>query len=375
MRDFSPMDTGTEHESSSSEDEDGLEVQPTSSDDKDPGYRPSDSNSSSGEDESNYVRRRPRKTEKYLGIHGGPVILKPHHLGAKTDLEVGTMMSKGEMLELDDGSFLKTTSFGKLENSQAVKIFGHLLRRIEEFQDSLPVTFGGSELVWLREAKKHGPKPEGYLRSATSKNVLRIRNLILPTSASAPEYVPQSDMGTYTDSMFLICQWTLEAELSNSHVAGPKRSSISIPKGSQGQSKAFVALSCQEHLVGEIIGVNDFHFQHLVYNDPVKAGSDQGLCQLNKNEHALGKNIGKGKGYCKDAQGTTLMATHNDGNRIARFTRASARRNSSPHLEMALACMLKSPSSSRKLLEQDRVPQAYIFAQGTSGQCGATIYR
>ena len=77
MRDFSPTDTGAEHESSSSEDEDGLEVQPTSSDDKDPGYRPSDSHSSSEEDESNYVRRRPRKTENCLEIHGGPVILGP----------------------------------------------------------------------------------------------------------------------------------------------------------------------------------------------------------------------------------------------------------------------------------------------------------
>ena len=73
-------------------------------------------------------------------------------------------MSKGETLELDDGSFLKITSFGKLENSQAVKIFGHLLRRIKEFQDSLPVTFGGSELVWFREAKKHGGDGPGARR-------------------------------------------------------------------------------------------------------------------------------------------------------------------------------------------------------------------
>ena len=254
MRDFSPMDTGTEYESSSSRDEDCLEFQPTSSDDDDPGYQPSDSDSSSEEDESNYVRRRPWKTKKQVETHGGPVILKRHQLGANTDLEVSTLMRKGETLELHDGSFLKITlSFGRLENSQTLKIFGNLLRRIEEFQNYLPVTFGGSEVVWLREAKKCEPKPEGYLRSATSKNVLCIRQLILPTSASASKYITQSDM---------IRQWSLEAELSNSHVTGAKRSSKSIQKGSQGKSKAFIALSCQEPLIGKIMGVDYSLSQH-----------------------------------------------------------------------------------------------------------------
>ena len=348
------MDIGTEYESSSSEDEDGVEVQPTLSDDDDPGYQPPDSHSSLEEDESNYVRRQPRKTKKHVESHGGPVILKRHHLGADTDLEVGTMMSKGETLELDDGSFLKITSFGKLENSQAVKIFGHLLRRVEDFQDYLPVTFGGSELVWIREAKKRGPKPEGYLRSATSKNVLRIRQLFLPTSASTSEYIPHSDTGTFTDSMFLICQWTLEAELSNSHVTGAKRSSRSIQKGTQGKPKAFIALSCWEPLIGEIMGFHDSHSEHQAYNDLVKAGSGKGQCQLKKHGHALGKNIGKGDEQCEDARGSILIAPSNDGNTIARVTRASARGESSHHLEMALACMLKSASPSRKLLEQDK---------------------
>ena len=367
------MDTGTEYELSSSEEKDGLEVQPTSSDDDDPGYQLSDSNSSSEEDESNYVRHRPRKTKKHVETHGGPVILKRHHLGANTDLEVGTLMSKGETLELDDGSFLKITSFKRLENSQIVKILGHLLRRIEEFQDDLPVTSGGSELVWLREVRKRDPKPEGYLRSATSKNVLRIRQLILPTSACASGYIPQSDTGTFTDSMFLICQWTLEAELSNFHVTGAKRSSRSIQKGSQGKPKVFIALSCWEPLIGEIMGVDYSHYENQAYNDLVKAGSSKGQCQLKKHGHALGMNIGKGKEHCKDAQESMLIAPSNDGNTIARVTRASARRKSSHHLEMALACILKSPSPSRKLLEQERVPQAYTFAEGTNGQCSATI--
>ena len=181
MRDFSPMDTGTENESSSDEDEDGLEVQPTSSADDDPGYQPSDSHSSSEEDESNCVPRRSRKTKKNLGIHRGPVMSKRHHLGSR------------------------------------------------------------------------------------------------------------------------------------------------------------------------------------------------GLCQLKKHEHALGKNIGKGKERCKGAQRCILIASHNDGNRIARVARASARRKSSHHLEMALACMLKSPSPSRKLLERDRVPQTYTFADASCGAGGVSI--
>lgn len=184
------MDTGTEYESSSSEDGDGLEVRSTSSDDNDPGYPPSDSSSSSKEDESSYVRRRLWNTKKHVKTHEGPIISKLHHLGDKTDLDFGTMMGKGETLELDDRSCLKITSLGGLENGQAVKVLGHILRRIEEFQDSLPMTFGVSELVWLREAEKHDPKPVGYLRSATSNNVLRIRHLILLISASASEYVP-----------------------------------------------------------------------------------------------------------------------------------------------------------------------------------------
>ena len=367
MRDFSPMDTGTEYESSASRDEDGLEFQPTSSDDDDPGYQPSDSNSSSEEDESNYVRRGPWKTKKQVETHGGPVILKRHQLGANTDLEVSTLMGKGETLELHDGSFLKITlSFGRLENSQTVKIFSHLLRRIEEFQNCLPVTFGGSEVVWLREVKKCEPKPEGYLRSATSKNVLCIRQLILPTSTSASKYITQSDM---------ICQWTLEAELSNSQVTGAKRSSRSIQKGSQGKPKAFIAVSCQEPLMGKIMGVDYSLYQHQIDNGLIKAGSGKDLCQLKKYGHALGKNIGKGKGQCKDAQRRMLIASSNDGNRTARVEQASARRKSSFRLEMALTCMLKSLSPSRTLLEQNKVPQAYTFAGGTSGQCGATTYR
>ena len=146
------MDTGIEYESSLCEDDDGLKAQPTPSDNDDPGYQPSDSPSSSEEDGSKYLHR-PQKIKKHGESQGAPIILKRHHLGVYTDLEVGTVMSNGETLELDDGSFLKMTSFGETENSEAVQIFGHLLRRIEEFQDDLPVIFGGSELVLLREAK------------------------------------------------------------------------------------------------------------------------------------------------------------------------------------------------------------------------------
>ena len=139
--------------------------------------------------------------------------------------------------------------------------------------------------------------------------------------------------------------------------------------GLEVQPKAFIPLSCWEPLVGEITEVGVSHYQHQFYNDLVKAGSGKGLCQLKKHGDALGKNSGKGKGYCKNAQGTMLIAPHNDSNRIARFTRASAIRKSSHHLEMALACMVKSFSWS------NRVPQAYTFAEGTSGQCDATTHR
>ena len=373
MRDSSPVDAGTEYESSSSEYENGLEVLPTSSDDDDAGYRVSDSSSSSKEDEPSYVRRRLRDSKKHVKIHGGPIILKPHHLGDSTDLNVRKTMGKGETLELDDGIFLRITSFGRLENSQAVRILVHLLRPMEEFQDSLPVTFGGREMVSLREARKHDPKPEGHPRSTTSNNVLRIRHLIIPTSASASEYVPHSDTGAFTDSVFLFCQWTLEAELSDFHVTRAKRSSRSIQKGAQRKPKAFLALACQEPLVGDIIGIDDSHYQHQIYNDLFKAGSGKGLRQLKKYGHVRRKNIGKGKDYCKDAQGSRLITRRNDGKRIGRFARASARRTSSHHLE--LAYIDKSPSPSRKLLEQDRVPQAYTIAEGASGQCSATTYR
>ena len=352
MRKVSPVDAGTEHVSSSSEDEDGLEVRPTSSDDDDAGYRPSDSSSSSKEDESSYVRRQLYNSKKHAKTHEGPIILKPHHPGDKTDLNVGTMTGKGETLELDDGIFLKIRSFGRLEASQAVRILGHLLRPMEEFQDSLPVTFGGSGILSLREAERYDPKPEGHPRSAISNNVLRIRCLIIPTSASASEYVPHSGTGAFTDSVFLFCQWTLEAELSNSHVTRAKRSSRSLQKGAQGKPKAFIALSFQEPLVGEIMAADVSHYQHQFYRYLVKTSSAKG--RFKEYGHTLGKNIGKGKRYCKDAQGSRLITHRNDGNRIARFARASARRKSSHHLESA--CIIKSPSPSRKFLEQDRVP-------------------
>ena len=171
MRDFSSMDTGTENESSLSEDEDGLEVQPTSPDDDDPGYRPSDSHSSSEKDESNCVHCRPRKTKKHVEAHGEPVILKPRHLGANTDLAVGTMMSRGETLELDNGSLLKITSFGKCVTyvrgigeqlkSRLVtfeEVRGVLNRHRQRFQAVVPgLTTTGSSIRWrVLECADHG---------------------------------------------------------------------------------------------------------------------------------------------------------------------------------------------------------------------------
>lgn len=370
MSDFSQTDTGSEYESALSE-QDALEDHPTSSNEDGLEHQPS----SFEEDKSDYVPYRPPKSNRPLELHRGPVIFERHHLRADTDIGVGTVVSIGETLELRDGSFLKITCFGNTKKSQSQTFFGHLLRGIEKFQEYLPVTYGDSELVLVCEAKQQDPKPGGYLRSATSKEVLRIRHLVLPVSESASDSIPKfEDTGTRTDSRPLFCRWMLVAELSNSHVTGRKRNSRSTMRGSQGQPKAFIALSSQEPLVGEIMAVDFPHSQQHYPDDALpKASSNDGLCQLKKHGHSPGKNLRKCKRRCKDARGSKVLAPNTSGNRITKATRCSGRRKSSHDLETSLARMFKTSSSSRTLSEQDMIPQIYTFADAFCGAGGMSI--
>ena len=120
------------------------------------------------------------KAKDDIQIH--EVTLNDHHLGDCIDLEVGTLIRKGETMELHDGSFLMITELRKSKNRDSVTFDGYLFRPVEDLEQYLPATFGGDEVVWLCEAKEHDPKPEGYLRSANSKDVLRIRHLIVTNS-------------------------------------------------------------------------------------------------------------------------------------------------------------------------------------------------
>ena len=132
-------------------------------------YQPS----SSEEEELEYESYELPKAKDGIQIH--EVTLNHHHLGDCTDLEVGTLICNGETIELHDGSFLKITELRKSRNGYSVTFEGYLFRPVEDLEQYLPATFGGNEVVWLCEAKEHDLKPEGYLRSASSKDVLRIR--------------------------------------------------------------------------------------------------------------------------------------------------------------------------------------------------------
>lgn len=363
------MDTGSEYESALSE-QDAVEDHPTSSNEDGLEHQLS----SSEEDESDGVPHEPPELNRSLELHRGPVIFDQHHLRTDSDIGVGTVVSIGETLELRDGSFLKITCFGRTMKNRSLTFFGHFLRGIEKFQEYLPVKYGGSELVLVCEAKKQDPKPGGYLRSATSKEVLRIRHLVLPISESASDAIQQFEAtGTRTDSRLLICQWMLVAELSNSHATGGKRSSRSTMRGSQGQPKAFIALSSQEPLVGEIMAVDFPYSQHQLDEALPKASSNDSLFQPKMHGYAPGKNVRKGKGRCKDARGSQVLAPDTRGNRIAKATRCSGRRKSSHDLETSLARMFKTSAASRTLSEQDMIPQIYTFADAFCGAGGMSI--
>lgn len=146
------------------------EYEPTSSEEDEPEYQPS----SSGEDESDYEPRRPHKSREEMQLDQTSVTLKHNHLRAVTDLEVGTVIRTGDTVELHDSSFLVITELRTFKNGRSVQFIGRLFRPVEEFRDYLSIEFGGSELVWLCEARDNDPKPQGYLRTASSKDVVRI---------------------------------------------------------------------------------------------------------------------------------------------------------------------------------------------------------
>ena len=208
--------------------------------------------SSSGEEESDFEAHQPRQGKENIQMCEAHVTMNHHHLRADASIQVGTVISIGETMELHDKSFLTVTALGTSKDGRSVKFIGHLFKCIDGFQEYLPATSGGSELVWLCEAKEKIPKPEGYLRSACGKDVLRIRKLVLTDSDCAPETVAQcqaTGMGMVTEPLF--CRWRLVAELSDSHVMGGARMLRSILGGSKEKPKAFMSLSHQKLYNGE----------------------------------------------------------------------------------------------------------------------------
>lgn len=189
----SPVNYGSEYEPTQPN-EDGSEHQPTSSDQDGSEYH----SSSSEKGESDFEPRQPHKDNNDIQIHQTSVTLNHHHLRSDTDLEVGSIISKGETLELHDGSFLMITELGKSKNGRSVDFIGHLFRPIEEFKDYLPVKSGGIELVRVCEAKEHDPKPKRYLRRARSKDVLRIRQLVLINPECTPSPSPNLELQEYS---------------------------------------------------------------------------------------------------------------------------------------------------------------------------------
>lgn len=205
-----------------------------------------------GEDElTDYEPPRPAKRRKVIHLPQTSVTLKRHHLGIVTDLEVGTVISIGDTVELDGRSFLKITELTTPEDGSSVQFDGDLFRPVKEFRDYLPLEFSDSEVVWLCEAKEDAPKPQGYWRTATSKDVLRIRHLDLTSSDPASESSSQLEAtGMSTDKKPLFCRWKLVAELSNSKPKGEAKSFRSMNTGSIMLPKAFIALSSEKLSVG-----------------------------------------------------------------------------------------------------------------------------
>ena len=324
-------------------------------------YQPS----SSEEEEFEYESYEVAKGKDDIQIH--EVTLNHHHLGDCTDLEVDTLICNGETMELHDGSFLMITELRKSKNGQCVTFDGYLFRPVEDLEQYLPATFGGTEVVWLCEAKEHDPKPEGYLRSASSKDVLRIRHLVLTSSDYDPECPFQSQtIGMFTDTRPLVCQWMLVAELSKSRCAKNSRSCQSVEKnkGSQGLPKAFIALSSEGSIAGGIAAANISYSQQRL--GQLNTTSHIGACQSSKkHEHPLDRNLGKEKDRSRD-----VLAPRTSGNRIAKATCKSARRKSSYHLEHL---MLGTSSAQAKVLEHDSEASHYTFADAFCGAGGTSI--
>lgn len=320
--------------------------------------------SSSEEEELEFESYELPKAKDDIQIH--EVTLSHQHLGDCTDLEAGTLICKGETMELHDGSFLMITELRKSKNGHSATFDGYLFRPVEDLEQYLSATFGGTEMVWLCEAKEHDPKPEGYQRSASSKYVLCIRHLVVTSSDYVPEYPLQSQVtGMFADTRPLICQWMLVAEVSKSRCAKNSRSCQSVEKnkGSQGLPKAFIALFSEGSITGGIAAADISYFQHHLAQ--LKATSHIGSCQSSKHEHPRGRNLGKWKDHSGD-----VLAPKPSGNRIAKVTYKSARHKSSYHLEYL---MLGTSSAQPKVLEHHSEPSHYTFADAFCGARGMSI--
>ena len=323
-------------------------------------YQPS----SSEEEEMEYESYELPKAEDDIQIH--EVTLSHHHLGDCTDLEAGTLICNGETMELHDGSFLMITELRRSKNGQSVTFDGYLFRPVEDLEQYLPATFDGTEVIWLCEAKEHDLKPEGYLRSASSKDVLRIRHLVVTNSDYVPERPLQTEaIGMFTGTRPLICQWMLVAEVSKSRCAKNSRicQSIERNKGSQGLPKAFIGLSSEGSIAGETAAADISYFQYQLAQ--LKATSHIGSSLSSKHEHPRGRNLGKWKDRSGD-----VLAPETSGNRIAKATCKSARRKSSYRLQHL---MLGISSAQPKVLEHDSEPPNYTFADAFCGAGGTSV--
>ncbi|KAM0802709.1 S-adenosyl-L-methionine-dependent methyltransferase [Usnea florida] len=266
-------------------------------------------------------------------------------------------------MELHHGSFLMITELRKSKNGHSVTFDGYLFPPVN-LEQYLSATYGVTKVVWLCKAKEHDPKPEGYLGSASSKDVLRIRHLVVIRSNYVAEFPLQTQaVGKLKDTTPPICQWMSVAELSKSRGAKNPISCPSIEKnkGSQGLSKAFIALSSEESFPGGIATADIFYLQHHLAQ--LEATSYVGSCQTNRHELPQGRNPERGKDRCGD-----VLAPITSGNSIAKATCNSAR--PSYHL----AChMLRTSSAQPKVLEHDFEPSHYTFADAFCGAGGTSV--
>ena len=345
-----------------------------SSDDEDDSH--SQSSSDDGDDSEDKTRstpeavgfdndpRRARRRNSDVDFDQGSVSLNQHDLGADTDLEVGTVISIGNTLQLYDDSFLHVTGIGRSKNSQSVRFLGSLFRRIEEFQLYLPVTSSGSELIWLCEGKEHQSKPESYLREATSREVLRIRYLVRFNPESVSESVSEN-------SRPLFCQWVLEAELSEWHTTGTDRSFRSILKGSKRRSKAFIALCSDEFSDG---GNKDSNMpsQHTDSHIP-KDNSYPGPYQPRVHERGHKTMSGQGQDRYRGALGHFVLTPNTHSDRIANGRYGPAIRKASHHHTPSFASLPGKSSAQRLASKPSIEPRIYTFADAFCGAGGMSI--